>query len=833
MKAVVMAGGEGSRLRPLTSRLPKPLAPVANKPVMEHIIDLLKRHGITEVVATLHYLADEIESYFGDGSAFGVKMHYVVEDTPLGTAGAVKMAQHLLRDDTFLIISGDALTNIDLTEMLAYHRRHDAAATIALQRVSNPLEYGVVVTDEHQQITRFLEKPSWGDVFSDTINTGMYVLQPEILDYMQAGRNYDFSKDLFPRMLHENRRVQGYITSAYWTDIGNLQAYHQANLDALDGKADAELAGKLTAPGIWVGEGSRIHPEAQLIAPVAIGRNVSIGAGAIVGPQTAIGDSSIIAKSARIERSAAWHGCYFGEHSVATDCIVADRNIVKDHVTIGEGAVIGSGCVLGSGAVVRPNLKLWPDKSVSSGAIVSMSLIYGIKWPDSLFGAQGVSGLANVEITPEFAMKLGQAMGSFLRPGQTVLTSRDAHPASRIMNRCVISGLLSVGIHVEDLQAMPLPVARYATREKGDGAVHTRVAPHDPNDLLIEILDSAGINVDKNTERKIENVFFREDFRRTSMDEVGTLAFRPRTIESYTTDFLSTLNPRAIADAGFRVVVDYAFGNTAMIVPSILGSLRVDLVALNAYYDEAKARTFRLDREKYLAQLRTVTQTLNATLGVLFDHDGETFALVDDRGRIVEGDKLLALLTLLVVRTKPNAHIALPVTVPRGIEELAEAHGASVLRMKTDRRTIMAQAEKDRAKIDFAGSGGFEAIFPEFQPAVDAQYAAVKLMELLALEKRKLSDLVDMLPEWHVARRSIPVPWERKGEVMRTLMDEQKNGNVELIDGIRVNHDGGWVLVLPDASDPTVNVYSEGQSDEEAARYLNEVTSRIERLINT
>ncbi|GAC1402337.1 MAG: mannose-1-phosphate guanyltransferase [Candidatus Velthaea sp.] len=833
MKAVVMAGGEGSRLRPLTSRLPKPLAPVANKPVMEHIIDLLKRHGITEVVATLHYLADEIESYFGDGSAFGVKMYYVVEDTPLGTAGAVKMAEHLLRDDTFLIISGDALTNIDLTEMLAYHRDHQAAATIALQRVSNPLEYGVVVTDDRQQITRFLEKPSWGDVFSDTINTGMYVLQPEILDYMERGRNYDFSKDLFPRMLHENRRVQGYITSAYWTDIGNLQAYHQANLDALDGKAAAELAGTQTAPGIWVGEGSRIHPDAQLVAPVALGRNVSIAAGAIVGPRTSIGDSSIVAKCARIERSTAWHGCYFGEYAVATDCTVADRNIVKDHVTIGEGSVIGSGCVLGSGAVVRPNLKLWPDKSVSSGSIVSMSLIYGIKWPDSLFGAQGVSGLANVEITPEFAMKLGQAMGSYLKPGQTVLTSRDAHPASRIMNRCVISGLLSVGIHVEDLQAMPLPVARHATRASGDGAVHTRVAPNDPNDLLIEILDSAGINVDKNTERKIENVFFREDFRRTSMDEVGKLAFRPRTIESYTNEFLDTLKPRAIADAGFRVVVDYAFGNTAMIVPRILGSLKVDLVALNAYYDEGKARTFRLDREKYLTQLRTVTHTLNATLGVLFDHDGETFALVDDRGRIVEGDKLLALLTLLVVRAKPNAHIALPVTVPRGIEELAEAHGATVLRMKSDRRTIMAQAAKDRAHIDFAGSGGFEAIFPEFQPAVDAQYAAVKLMELLALEKRKLSDLVDMLPEWHVARRSIPVPWERKGEVMRTLMDEQKNGNVELIDGIRVNLDGGWVLVLPDASDPTVNVYAEGQSDEEASRYLNDVSARIERLVSS
>ncbi len=193
MRAVVMAGGEGSRLRPLTSRRPKPLAPIANRPVMEHIIHLLRDAGITEIVATLHYLADEIETYFGDGSQFGVQMHYVVEDTPLGTAGAVKMAESILRDDTFIIISGDALTDLDIPGLVNAHREANNAATIALLRVNNPLEFGVVTTDDAGQITRFLEKPSWGEVFSDTINTGIYVLEPPIFDYMEPGKNYDFS----------------------------------------------------------------------------------------------------------------------------------------------------------------------------------------------------------------------------------------------------------------------------------------------------------------------------------------------------------------------------------------------------------------------------------------------------------------------------------------------------------------------------------------------------------------------------------------------------------------------------------------------------------------
>ncbi|HHX39687.1 MAG TPA: nucleotidyltransferase family protein, partial [Armatimonadetes bacterium] len=181
MKAVVMAGGEGSRLRPLTCNRPKPLVPIVNKPIMQHIIELLVRSGFTDVIATLHYLADEIETYFGDGSEFGVRMRYTVEETPLGTAGSVKQAEPWLSDGTFVIISGDALTDFDLRKAVEFHKRHGSMATIVLTRVESPLEYGVVITDQDSRIRRFLEKPDWSQVFSDTINTGIYILEPEVL----------------------------------------------------------------------------------------------------------------------------------------------------------------------------------------------------------------------------------------------------------------------------------------------------------------------------------------------------------------------------------------------------------------------------------------------------------------------------------------------------------------------------------------------------------------------------------------------------------------------------------------------------------------------------
>ncbi len=831
MKAVVMAGGEGSRLRPLTSRRPKPLAPVANKPVMEHIVDLLRRHGFTEIVATLHYLADEIESYFGDGSSFGVNMQYVVEDTPLGTAGAVKLAADILGDEPFLIISGDALTDIDLTALVDDHRRSGAAATITLQRVKNPLEFGVVITDEQRRITRFLEKPSWGEIFSDTINTGIYVLDPVVLSYMAAGKSYDFSRDIFPRLLHENKIVSGYIASEYWTDIGNLQQYQQANYDALTGAVKLEISGTQTSPGVWIDEGCRIDPGARIVGPVVLGRNVVIEAGAVVGSDTVIGNATIVARNARVQRTVTWADAYFGEASVTAGSTIADRNIVKDHVTIGEGCVIGSGCTIGSGAVVRPNLKLWPDKVVSSGAVVSMSLIYGIKWPGSLFGAVGVSGIANVEITPEFALKLGQSLGSALKPGMTVMTSRDAHPAARVMNRCVISGLLSVGLHVEDLRSLPLPLARYATRMGGDGGVHTRVDPSDPSSVLIEIVDASGVNIDTTMERKIENLFFREDFRRTGMDEVGLLSFPARTLELYTSEMLATLKPTALPSANFKVVVDYGYGNASSVLPRVLANLGVDIVALDAYYDEKKARTFRDDRERYLEQLRTVTLTLRADLGVLVDHDGESFALIDDLGRVIAGNRLLALVSLMVCRAQPGARIAMPMTTPSAIRRLVESAGGSVTRTKSDRRSMMALTARERDEIAYGSGIKQEPIFPAFQPAFDALYAIVKVMEMLAVEKRPLHELNDMLPEWFFRHRAVPCPWERKGEVMRTFADTHAHDDIELFDGVRVTTAHGWFLVLPDASDPSINVYAEGDTHDDADALLASVLARVDAIV--
>src|SRR3954466_1536982 len=302
MKAVVMAGGEGTRLRPLTSNQPKPMVPIVGKPCMEHILELLKRHGFEEVVVTVAFLPQAIRSYFGDGDALGLDISYSVEESPLGTAGSVRLASDAL-DDTFLVISGDALCDIDLGTIVEFHKEKGAAVTIGLKSVENPLEFGIVVTDEDGKVERFLEEPSWGQVFSDTINTGIYVLEPEVLRHIPTDRPFDFSKELFPLLLEMGRPMYGYVFEDYWQDIGNLDQFRQANFDALDERVRLNIPGIRLRGNIWLGEGVEVDDLAAIEGPAVVGNYCRVAPDATVGPYSVLGSSVTMLERARTERS--------------------------------------------------------------------------------------------------------------------------------------------------------------------------------------------------------------------------------------------------------------------------------------------------------------------------------------------------------------------------------------------------------------------------------------------------------------------------------------------------------------------------------------------------
>ncbi|MCS6949746.1 MAG: mannose-1-phosphate guanyltransferase [bacterium] len=834
MKAVVMAGGEGTRLRPLTSRRPKPLVPVMNRPIMEHIIVLLKQHGVTDIIVTLYYLADEISGYFGTGADWGVQIEYVVEESPLGTAGAVRQAAHLLGDEPFLIVSGDALTDIRLDRLIRYHHSKGAIVTLALAHVPNPREFGVVITDEDGRIQRFLEKPDWSNVFSDTVNTGMYVIDPEVFQLMEPGRVYDWSQDIFPQLLREGKPLYGYIMGEdeYWCDVGTIEQYREAHEQVLTGKVNLTLPAIEYAPGIWVEAGAQIHPEAEIHQPVYIGHQATIKRAARVGPFTVVGDNAIIEEGAVVEHSVLWDSVYVGINSYVASSVVGSHTTIKNEVRVMEGAVVGDRVTIGEGSTIRPHLKIWPDKFIEPGATVTMSLVWGKKWQGSLFRNLGVAGIVNVEITPEFATKLAASYGVLLRKGAAVLLSRDSHKSSRAIKHAVMSGLLSVGVNVFDLRSMPVPIARHHIRASGAaGGMNVRIAPYNPRLTLIEFFDKEGIYVSKSMERKIESVFFREDFVRTDIEEVGEIEFASRAIEQYQSDFFKHVDSRCLGEARYRVVLDFAFHRMASIFPTILGKMNCEVIALNAYADPDRAPHTEAQVQEHLRNLQQIVQSLRADVGVLFESDGERMRIVDAHGNILSDQRLLILYALAVARAYRRARIAVPVTASSVIEPLVTKHGGTVVRTKTDVRSLMGIAVSESEPVLMAGDGEGGFILPQFQPSFDALYGFVKLLELLSRAKTTLQDLAKQIPPFFLVRRSVQCPWELKGTVMRVMTREcRDDGKVELIDGIKIYQNGRWALILPDASEPLFHLYAEAENPEAAQGLLEHYRQRIEQM---
>ena len=825
MKAVVMAGGEGSRLRPLTIRRPKPMVPIAGKPVMEHILDLLKRHGITEVVVTVQYLASNIEDYFGNGSQFGMHITYSREDTPLGTAGSVKNAEEQLigqgpdgQDEPFIVISGDALTDYNLTELIQYHKEKQSMATLLLAHVHNPLEYGVIITNEEGHITQFLEKPSWGEVFSDTINTGIYVLDPKIFSYFEKNKQFDFSQELFPMMLRKGDPIYGYVAPrGYWCDVGNLSEYMRANADVLHGHVEVDIPAKNIGNNIWCEEGVDIAEEAQLYGPLYLGHDCKIRPGAILHGPSVVGHYTIVDERAQVDRSIVWNNSYIGERSELRGALVGSSTSIKSKAVMFEGSVIGDNSIIQEGAIVQPNVKIWPDKEIEAGAVINTSIIWGSQGRRGLFSRYGVTGLVNVDLTPEFAAKLGAAYGAILPKGAMVGINRDAYRTSRMIKRGIVAGTPSAGIGVHDINQVPLPIARYFIRTTDAlGGVHVQVSPYDQRVVDIKFFDQNGLDINKTTERKIENLFFREDFRRVYLDEIGPIEVLENSdvLGRYLEGFSKVVDYDVVRRRKFQLVVDYAHGSTAQLLPGIFNRLGCEVIVLNAGVDEASGSRSRDELGKDMQRLATISSALNTDMGIRIDPSGERISVVDDRGRILDGMKMLAVMTSLFLRQTRNGTVAAPVTAPSALQHIADRYDGHIQHTKVIPYALTAAAGRDGVVLVGDGRGGF--VVPALHPAFDGMLAIAKLLELLATFQMRLSEVVDDLPAYYMSTTRVSCPWENKGKVMRILSEQYRERRAKPIDGIKIDLGKEWVLVLPDPDSPLFHVVAESVSNEQA-----------------
>jgi mannose-1-phosphate guanylyltransferase/phosphomannomutase len=808
------------------------MVPILNRPIAEHIINLLKRHRITEVIATLHYLPDVMREYFHDGSDLGVQMTYAVEeDQPLGTSGCVKNIAELL-DNTFLVISGDCITDFDLSAAIEFHQRQQSKATLVLTRVSNPLEFGVVITDENYRIRRFLEKPSTSEIFSDTVNTGTYILEPEVLEYLPANKESDFSKDLFPLLLAKDIPMYGFIAEGYWCDVGHLDAYREAQYDALRGKVQLDMAYPERSPQLWVGENTYIDSTAQIETPVLIGRNCRIGPRAKLDAGTVIGDNVTVGADVNIKRPIIWNGAIVGDDAHLRACVIARGTRVDRRAHVLEGAVVGSLSTVGEEAQISPSVRVWPSKKVESGATLNINLIWGNTAKRNLFGQQGVQGLANIDITPEFAVKLGAAYGSTLKHGATVAVSRDQRRVSRMVTRSLVSGLMSVGVNTLNLEDTAIPLTRtVASTLDVAGGIHVRLSPDRADQILIEIIDEKGINISKAKEKKIEGAYFKEDLRRAQIPEIGSVAYPSQVVDTYSNNFEKHLNLDALRNSNARVVIDYVYAVSGAILPQILAKFGCDAVVLNASLSQTAVSN--KERINLLDQLGRVVEALRASFGVQVYANGEQLILVDETGSPIRGETLTALMVNMILTVNPRSSVVVPVHASSAIDQIAHRHDATVIRTKANPTALM-EACHTHPNVILGGSGDMGFIFPQFHPGFDAMFSIAKLIEMLTTQERTVGQLRADLPHVVHRRYTVRCPWAVKGALMRHLVETHSTKHLELIDGVKLLNyqNDNWILILPDAGEPVVHLYANSHHRDWVDTTLREYRNLVQDFVN-
>ena len=797
--------------------------------MMAWTIDLLKKHGLIDIATILYHQPDVITSCFGDGSSNGVRMRYVTADRDFGTAGAVKFSASLL-DSTFIVISGDVLTDFDITAALRFHRKKGATATILLTRVENPLQYGIVFTDENSIITRFFEKPSWGEVFSDHVNTGIYIFEPEVLDYIPDGQTFDFSRNLFPLLMKKGVPLFGFETEGYWRDIGDIAVYRQAHREILGDGINLDFDGEWLETGdgrILLQKGAVIEEGTRIGGVNILGEKSVLKTGASL-VNTVVGSGCEIRTGSYLRNSIVWSDVRFGQYSHATEAVVASGCVIGSRSFLMEESLISEGCRIGAGSTIKANVKLWPDRSVEEDSVVTSSLVWGKRWQKEIFSHSRVTGLTNSELNPEFAAKLGSAVGSHLGEGLRVVIARDPHPASHMISEAVIAGLLSTGVHVSNLRMIPIPLLSFAVRQ-GEGVIgiYTRRSPFERKKNDVVFVDDKGGSLGSARIQGIERLFFGEDYRRADMEDTGSVEFPYHVAPAYRSRFLSSIDTEMLRLHPMKVVLDYSYSLASNVFPPILSELGCEVIGINAHPDTEKSVRTKKSFARALLQLSDIVKSIRADIGILMDTGGEKIFLVDENGTILSHDQALGCYTRLML-DGGSEKFAFSIASSDVVKHMCEEEGATALFTPDTVPAMLKSAAEGEADIVAGRKGGY--IFPAFMPVFDAMYSTARLLSQLAAQRTRLGRVLERVPATFLTRENIKCPSSKKGLLMRKLLEKTSGMDRTLVDGIKLRTEFGWVLVRPDSFRPILHLDVEADTPERTEKEMHRIKALIENL---
>lgn len=805
-----MAGGLGTRLRPLTLTTPKPLLPVGGRPIVEHVLDLARDHGTSEAVLTVHHLAPSIRSWLGDGTDHGISIRYATEDRPLGTAGGVRAALGDALDDDVLVLSGDAISDMDLSALIHRHRDSHAALTMALTRREDPREFGLVDLDDRGRVRRFQEKPAWGDVFGDLVSTGIYVISPRVLRGIPDGP-VDWSADVVPWLLRDAIPVAGVLMDGYWEDVGDLDAYRQVQSDALAGRVRLRLPGIDRGDGVWVGDGTDISPEARIESPAIIGARVVVEAGVVVGPGSIIGDNALLRRGALLERAILLPGVTIGPDVHVRGAIVGADTRVGARSRIDESAVISDDCMLEPEVEVCARSIVYPAKVIEAGAVVRGTTLWDTRVHRETITTRGVTGDMGTDVSPDVVVRVCQAIASRLGSRGTVSISSDGSDPARAYAGIAAGTLVAAGATVRDLGSVPVPVIRHDAAAHAQAGIHVRRSRGDGTGLDLLIFGSDGADISAAEARHLQRLFDRRESRRSVPGRVGGL-YRPGNVVADYAAWVRRTAVRAMppADEPMVVVVDQAPTGVADALDLVLEGMPVRVVRPDVA-DSAQDGLGRCVIDN------------GAALGIAIDPSGERISLVDEHGFVLDDDRALLMVADLAAAEHRQGYVVLPVTASDTAEQIGAFHGVGVRRVPRD-QTFARHDEGLLVAGD--GEGGISVAGVTASP--DALAAAAAIMCWIARTGLPLSGLDARIPRRARRRFGVEVPWGQVGSIMAGVRRDAGHGPVDVADGVRiVEADDSWVHVAPDTHSPRLLVWVESSTDERAGVLVEEWSRRI------
>lgn len=771
VKAVIMAGGEGTRLRPLSLGRPKPMTPLFGRPVMEHIIRLLREQGIREICVTLCYQPQVVMDYFGSGEQLGVQLTYFVEEKPLGTAGSVKNCAEYLGKEDFLVIGGDCVCNLKLSRAVEVHKEKAAKATLVLYRHETPLEYGLVVTGQDGMVERFVEKPGWGQVVTDQINTGIYLLSPEVLNRIPEGKPWDFGKDLFPAMLREGAAIAGCPLEGYWCDMGDCGAYLDCVRAALDGKAGLDLELPRRSDNLWAAQ--PVPSGVTVEGPCWIGEGVKLGPGAVIGPYTVLSAGAQVGPQAMVRQSVLLEGACVGEQASLQRALLCQDAAVRKRGVLQSGAVLGENALVEEDGELLERVRLWPGQCAPAGCRLAHSVTGGCQKGVLRFGDSGViQGVLGEDLGPEALVTLGGILGA----EGTVGVGCSQTPGARMLARAAVAGVAAVGgdvvAHSLDSPVqgagaavlLKLPISLFVEEQEGRVYLH--------------VFDQSGLPLSRSGERKIEQALLREELHLVRSGKVGRLRPSELTAQEWG---MWTARQAGLHRPALRRLTVAVGSQTAED-----RALREALSALGCMLEE---------------QWRPGIVAFHSEKG------GFRLSAQDEKGALVDSGQLLTLAALIEMENG-GGKAAVPAGASAAVELVAAGYGGTVLRLDRD---------GPQARALYAAQPWFR----------EAPAAAVRICSRMGISGQKLESLVAKTPRFSAWRREVPLTADR-GRVMQALAREQSRHTDG--DGIRVRAGGGWVYLSPMARRSALRIMAEGPDLELAAELCDLYAGRAAAL---